>query len=148
MGITDFEKNGRCSGCGQCCCDTMVVTSEEVRRIAQYAQTHDVLAFPPTITNGVLHITCPFRNEVGRRCEIYPVRPLICKTFRCSMGTEGASKNFTRLLARPGATCTHSFHWTFLGDPTICKATGIPLTDRAKSLGCDPSTLRIKEVRK
>lgn len=81
MVITDFEKNGRCSGCGQCCCDTMIVTSEEVRRIAQYAQTH-------------------------------------------------------------------SFHWTFLGNPIICKVMGMPLTDRAKLLGCDPSTLRIKEVRK
>lgn len=26
---------------------------------------------------------CPFRDEIGRRCTIYPVRPAICQDFRC-----------------------------------------------------------------
>ena len=26
---------------------------------------------------------CPFRNNMEKRCEIYEVRPAICRDFRC-----------------------------------------------------------------
>lgn len=33
-------------------------------------------------------MTCPFRNEAKRICEIYEVRPAICREFQCNHKAE------------------------------------------------------------
>lgn len=143
MEITNFGRNGNCSNCGQCCCDTICVTKGEVRKIAQYVLTHKVTLFPLVrfpLTS--VRVTCPFRNEVLKKCEIYPVRPEICKTFACWMGAEAARKNFKRLIGRPGATCNVSLNWIFLGDPTLFGLIRVlDKVDRADWLGFDPKLL-------
>lgn len=145
MGITNFERDGKCSDCGQCCCDAICVTPAEVRRIAKYVRSHIVNAFPIAISNGNARASCPFRNEGLKRCEVYPVRPLICKTFRCGMGDDASKANLEKLLERPYATCLVSFNWVFLGDPRLAKVLGLPLVSREQWLGFSPKLLEEKK---
>lgn len=145
MGITNFECDGKCSNCGQCCGDAICVTPPEVRRIAKYVRGHSVNAFPIAIANGSVRVSCPFRNEAHKRCEVYPVRPLICKTFRCGMGEDASKANLEKLLKRPDATCLVSFNWVFLGDPRLAKVLGLPLVNREQWLGFSPKLLEEKK---
>ena len=84
-GVFDYTKDGKCSDCGQCCADFLPMSDAEVETIRRYIRKHNIkeqVHRPPT-TAPVLDTTCPFRNNEKRRCEIYPVRPMICKDFRC-----------------------------------------------------------------
>lgn len=133
--ITDFTINGKCSNCGACCSDTPCVTKEETRRIAKWLASNEVKPFPVVKGGTVLRANCPFRDDVNKRCLIYPVRPLVCRTFKCNMGNKGAEKNLKRMFDRKGASFQISFHWIFMGDPSICEVMGLPLVDRAEWLG-------------
>ena len=84
-GVYNMTKNGECSQCGQCCSDILPVSNLEIGQIRRYIAKHHVQEqkhTPPT-AQPVEDFTCPFRNNVDRRCEIYPVRPAICRDFRC-----------------------------------------------------------------
>lgn len=84
-GVTDFTKNGECSGCGNCCANFLPVSDVEIKRIREYIKKHGITEhicrFPTA--EPVIDMQCPFRDEIGRRCTIYPVRPAICRDFRC-----------------------------------------------------------------
>ena len=85
-------ENGECSNCGECCTDMLPMTDAELREIKRYAQAHHLkenhrrLFLDPNATD----FTCPFRNNEKRICEIYPVRPEICRSFICSKSLETA----------------------------------------------------------
>ena len=84
-GVSDFTKDGACSNCGECCSDLLPVSEKEIQTIRRYVKSHHVkeqIHFLPTAT-PFLDLTCPFRNNQERRCEIYEVRPAICRDFRC-----------------------------------------------------------------
>ena len=84
-GVWDYTKEGHCSNCGNCCADLLPISEAEIRKIKKYIREHNIkeqIHRPPTV-NSVWDLTCPFRNNKERRCEIYPVRPLICKEFKC-----------------------------------------------------------------
>lgn len=84
-GVFDFTKDGKCSGCGACCSNFLPISENEVKRIAAYVRKYNVKEqkhFVPTATPPI-DFTCPFRNNVERKCEIYPVRPAICRDFQC-----------------------------------------------------------------
>lgn len=81
MEIVDFTKNGKCSGCGNCCSDLLPVTDKELRVIKEYVKQHKIKSQVPKVVNGV-YLMCPFRNTTG--CVIYEVRPQICKSFICN----------------------------------------------------------------
>lgn len=81
MEITDFTKNGKCSGCGNCCSDLLPVTDEELEVIRKYVKKHRIKSQVPKVVNGV-YLMCPFRSTKG--CVIYEVRPQICKSFVCN----------------------------------------------------------------
>lgn len=83
-GITDFTKDGRCSGCGECCSDFLPVSKEEVNRIHRYIKEHGVKAYHKNVLVQGFDITCPFRNDKTKTCMIYSVRPAICKEFQCN----------------------------------------------------------------
>ena len=81
MEITDFTKNGKCSGCGNCCSDLLPVTDKELGVIKEYVKQHKIKSQVPKVVNGI-YLMCPFRNTTG--CVIYEVRPQICKSFICN----------------------------------------------------------------
>lgn len=84
-GVLDFTVNGECSNCGQCCSNFLPISGKEIKEIRRYIlkkriseQKHIV----PTAT-PVDDWTCPFRDNSGRKCVIYAVRPAICRDFSC-----------------------------------------------------------------
>lgn len=84
-GVYDFTKGGECSNCGACCSDHLPVSYVEVKEIRRYIAKNGIREHrntPPT-AEPVIDMTCPFWNEMECRCDIYPVRPAICRDFRC-----------------------------------------------------------------
>lgn len=84
-GIWDYTENGECSGCGNCCSRILPISSKEIKRIKRYVEKYGIkeqIRRYPT-ANPTFDMQCPFRDEIGKRCTIYPVRPAICQDFRC-----------------------------------------------------------------
>lgn len=84
--------NGKCSGCGDCCTDMLPLTDKELAAIKRYAKAHNLVEHrqAPFWDRNAADLTCPFRNQQTRSCDIYPVRPMICRSFICSKPTEQA----------------------------------------------------------
>lgn len=68
------------------------LTSRELQRIRTYAKAHNLREHrqAPFFDPGAVDFTCPFRNQEKRRCDIYPVRPEICRSFICTKALEVA----------------------------------------------------------
>lgn len=84
-GVTDFTKDGECSGCGNCCGNFLPISNKEIKIIKRYVENHNVkeqIRLYPT-AEPMIDVQCPFRDEIEKKCTIYPVRPGICRDFRC-----------------------------------------------------------------
>lgn len=84
-GVFDYTKDGECSCCGECCADLLPVSDIEIRRIKKYMAKHGIKEqkhFVP-YARPTYDFTCPFRNNLERKCVIYEVRPAIYRDFRC-----------------------------------------------------------------
>lgn len=69
----NIPSHTNCTNCGKCC-GIIPVDAEELAVIKEYVEKYHIEPknhFP----------TCPFRNEEEKRCDIYPVRPVICRLF-------------------------------------------------------------------
>lgn len=59
-------------------------------------------------------MSCPFRNEHTKQCDVYPVRPLICKEYICS-------RLLQKPIAKTGLTKEkrdiHSLRWEIFKNP-------------------------------
>lgn len=89
--VTDYTKNGKCSGCGACCSNLLPLSNQEVKRIKAYIKQHNI---KEQRHNGIVGIdmTCPFRDEKNRKCLIYEIRPAICRSFVCNHTQEEIEK--------------------------------------------------------
>jgi len=84
-GVFDFTNDGVCSNCGECCADLLPVSWKEIQTIKKYIRKNGIkeqIHFLPT-ARATIDMTCPFRNNLEKRCEIYAVRPMICRDFQC-----------------------------------------------------------------
>ena len=92
-GIYDFTDNGCCVSCGSCCSSILPMTMEEVARIKKYIAKHDIKEqkAPAVLAKPTFNMYCPFmRMDVAKdRCTIYPVRPEICREFKCDKARKG-----------------------------------------------------------
>lgn len=87
-GVFNFCKDGKCIGCGQCCSDFLPLSVSEIKDIKRYVAKKKI---QPTIRANVLSVepmidlVCPFLDDSKDcdKCKIYPVRPMICKIFKC-----------------------------------------------------------------
>lgn len=95
--VTDFTDNGKCSNCGSCCSGFLPLSYKEIERIRRYVNSHNldehINILPLSTSDFVIDITCPFRDNKNNKCDIYQVRPSICKSFICSMNKEDIIKN-------------------------------------------------------
>lgn len=84
------DKNGKCSNCGRCCSDLLPMTRDELQRLKDYAKRHHLIEHRerPFFDPNAIDMSCPFRNNETRRCDVYPVRPQICRQFLCSKPKE------------------------------------------------------------
>lgn len=94
-GVYDKTDNGRCVGCGECCSNALPIKQKEVKVIRRYIKEHDIKEqkAQAVYANPVYDMTCPFlRKDVSKdRCTIYPVRPQICRDFKCNKSRNGES---------------------------------------------------------
>lgn len=94
-GVKDFTEDGKCSGCGNCCANFLPISDVEIKRIKRYVMEHgiteSVCRYP--LTKPLVDITCPFRDEVAKKCKIYQVRPAICRDFVCNKSPESLKRN-------------------------------------------------------
>lgn len=90
--ITNFTCNGKCSNCGQCCGDILHLSKQEIKRIDKYLKTHKIDPTPRCVLFDYDN-TCPFRDNVNKKCKIYEVRPDICRVYKCDKTPEDAVRN-------------------------------------------------------
>lgn len=66
--------DGHCIGCGECCTDLLPTTRREIVRLRDYAKKHQLKEhrLPAGAAMESVDLTCPFRNEETKRCEVYP----------------------------------------------------------------------------
>ncbi|MBP5460739.1 MAG: YkgJ family cysteine cluster protein [Lachnospiraceae bacterium] len=91
-GVWDYTEDGKCSQCGSCCSDFLPVGKHELKRIRDYVKKHEIKQrrhCAPFVQKIEIDMVCPFRNSDDKRCEIYPVRPAICRDFRCDKPQKG-----------------------------------------------------------
>ena len=110
-GVKDYTCHGECSNCGECCGDMLPLTRGDILTIKAYLSHHDVKEVkhvPPTI-NPVIDRTCPFRNDLERKCNIYPARPLVCRLFKCNKQASGELMDITKYKEEPHLISMRSF---------------------------------------
>ena len=114
----DHCVDGKCSGCGECCADLLPVTPEEIRKIKAYVEKHHIKERKgaPFFDRNAVDLTCPLRNNEERRCEVYPVRPLICREFICSKSLQQAKHDRDLIHA---SRAPHSMRWEIFGNPDV-----------------------------
>lgn len=98
--IYNFTKDGKCSGCGNCCSNFLPMSQKEVDVIRRYIKKHGVKECKHLLplATPVFDMTCPFRDNDNNICTIYEVRPKICKQFICD--SEKRSKHNRKLLGQ------------------------------------------------
>jgi len=82
----DYTVDGECAeGCGKCCSALLILNDSEIAKIKKYLKTH-----PEVKMNNVntalktnFEDVCPFLDE-NKKCQIYEVRPEICRRFICN----------------------------------------------------------------
>lgn len=75
--------NGKCIKCGKCCGLFIPVTKKEVSNIKKYVEEHNIKP-ENRIDGNNLELRCPFLDLKNHKCNIYPVRPFVCRDFICS----------------------------------------------------------------
>lgn len=73
MKLYNIPQHTNCINCGDCC-GVIPANDKEVEAIRKYIKDHEIRPRKKSIT-------CPFRNEEEKKCDIYPVRPIICRLF-------------------------------------------------------------------
>lgn len=81
--ISVYACNGQCSKCGNCCTDFLPVTKKEISKIKRYVKENNIKA-ENRIIEGNIILQCPFLNQKTKQCNIYEVRPFVCRNFLCS----------------------------------------------------------------
>ena len=85
--IYDILPKGQCTGCGNCCMESVGINLIEFLNIFNYLQDKDELrrkSLDKIMDYYFMEFmekkSCPFKDE-NNRCEIYDVRPLNCRLF-------------------------------------------------------------------
>lgn len=82
--VTDLTIGGKCHlGCGDCCTDMIPLTKNEANVIYHYVKSHDIKQ-ERWLEGNNLHHLCPFLNRETKACNIYEVRPQVCRNFICN----------------------------------------------------------------
>lgn len=72
-----------CNRCGKCCSNILMLSQKEISKIKKYMVDNDIEVINHnTILSKEDSKVCPFLNN-DKLCNIYPVRPSICRSFNC-----------------------------------------------------------------
>ncbi len=81
--INIYSCNGICSKCGNCCTNFLPITKKEITKIKQYVSENNIQPENRKFGNNIV-MQCPFLNQKTKKCNIYKVRPFVCRNFLCS----------------------------------------------------------------
>lgn len=83
----NFCKNGECSRCGACCTPFLPMTKSEVKAVKEYLkknpQIRERALNQPFFKGNNVYVRCCFYDDEKKECMIYPVRPFICRAYKC-----------------------------------------------------------------
>ena len=86
-GTYDLTDNGKCTQCGACCSNLLPMTDSEIATIHKYIKKHNIKEHRHILpfAEPTLDLTCPFLNDSkpSEKCDIYEVRPMVCRDFIC-----------------------------------------------------------------
>lgn len=88
--LKNYTNHGECSNCGECCSDFLPLNKSEIKTIREYIKTHKVENHSVVNCFVQANAMCPFRNNKEKKCDIYEVRPYICRVFKCDTQPEQA----------------------------------------------------------
>lgn len=94
--VEDLTDHGKCTGCGLCCANFLPLSQSEIKEIHRYMKKHHIKeASGGPLKDEVLVLTCPFLDSSKEKdkCRIYPVRPQICKDFKCDQPAKQIGTN-------------------------------------------------------
>ena len=98
----DLFVNDECSKCGSCCSRFLPISDKEIKTIKKYIKNKKlkiVPAYQKTCLSEVINGKCPFLDlDAKNKCQIYPVRPDICKIYSCRDHVRG---NFNLNITLP-----------------------------------------------
>lgn len=84
----NFCKNGECSRCGACCTPFLPMTKSEVKTVREYVkknhQIKERALNQPFFEGNDVYVKCCFYDKDKKECMIYPVRPFICRAYKCN----------------------------------------------------------------
>lgn len=84
--------DGTCSRCGNCCSDLIPLLPSDIKRIRCHLKTHPMEpvlhGYHEAQTEYLVDLMCPFLNDETHACDIYDVRPAICRTYLCKTHCE------------------------------------------------------------
>lgn len=80
--LNNFFKDGKCSRCGECCTPFIPITNKEYKTIKKYIEKNNIECEEQVEGNNV-YIKCCFYNRKEKKCNIYEVRPEVCRRFKC-----------------------------------------------------------------
>ena len=92
LSVTNFTCKGKCSGCGNCCGDILHLNKSEIKIIDNYVKKHKIKETKRCLLVDYDN-TCPFRDNINKKCKIYEVRPEICRVYKCDKTPEEVYKN-------------------------------------------------------
>lgn len=115
--VTDYTIKGKCSNCGACCTDFLPVSEREIQKIRKYVKDNCLKphTVAPVLLRESLDMTCPFRNNAEQKCDIYHIRPQICRTFMCNHRQGDIERNRDSFQDRYKAV---SMRDVIFGDPS------------------------------
>ena len=84
--ITNMTCNGECSRCGSCCGIFIPFTDQELEQIKKYVKKHNIQPNNNRYNKltGQFNAHCCFYDDKEKKCNIYPVRPYVCRDFMCN----------------------------------------------------------------
>lgn len=93
----NFCKNGVCSRCGGCCTPFLPMTKSEVKIVKEYLkknpQIKERALNQPFFKGNDIYVRCCFYDSDKKECMIYPVRPFICRAYKCNQDESKIENN-------------------------------------------------------
>lgn len=99
--VNHCDSDGNCSRCGGCCTDFLRLTEKEIEEIKKFVKSYCLKdCYRDDVSQGRVVFMCPFCLEppgihpmLKHTCLIQPVKPEICRLFKCDMSREELAKN-------------------------------------------------------
>ena len=120
----NFCKNGECSRCGACCTPFLPMTKSEVKAVKEYLkknpQIRERALNQPFFKGNNVYVRCCFYDDDKKECMIYPVRPFICRAYKCDQDDLKIENNKNFIYAKAhyntDAKTVHDFRSLLFND--------------------------------